>query len=146
MSTASKKRGTETERLVVRFLVSEGFYRAERRALAGENDKGDVTGIEDVCIEVKGDRSNRVAVWKAETVREARNAGADFYFLVVRKDRKPVQEWEVHMPISQLCDDLAHEYNGLKEEPWVRMDLALAVVLMRDRGFGPWAQSSPTTA
>lgn len=142
----SKARGTDTETKVVRYLQGFGFHQAERRALRGENDAGDVAGIQGVCIEVKGDRSNKVAAWKAETIKEAANAKADFYFLVVRRDYKPVKDWEVHMPVSLLCDDLSHSFNRLEEEPWVRMDLALAAELMLDRGFGPWGPSSPTTA
>ncbi|MEW1547510.1 hypothetical protein [Streptomyces tsukubensis] len=146
MSTKSKQRGTETERKVVRYLAEFGFHQAERRALRGENDAGDVAGIPGVCIEIKGDRSNKVSAWKLETVREAANAKADFYFLVVRRDYKPVQEWEVHMPVGFLCDDLSHGFNRLEEEPWIRMDLEVAAEVMLDRGFGPWDPSWPITA
>lgn len=142
----SKARGTDTETKVVRFLREFGFHEVERRALRGELDAGDIAGISGVCIEVKGDRSNKVAAWKVETVREAANAKADFYFLVVRKDYKPVREWEVHMPVSLLCEDLSHSFNRLEEEPWIRMELALAAEMILDRGYGPWAPSSFTTA
>lgn len=133
--TAAKKKGTDTERMVVNYLISQGFTRAERRALAGENDKGDVTGIEGVCIEVKGDRSNKVSAWKAETVKEARNAKAGMYLLVVRVDYKPVERWEVHVPWNLLgSGDL--EFGGeLEDWQWVRMDLRLAVDLLKAQGY-----------
>jgi Holliday junction resolvase len=131
----SKARGTETERMTVNYLLENGFPRAERRALAGANDKGDVTGIEGVCIEVKGDRSNKLAAWKAETIAEAANARAGMYLLVVRIDRKPVERWEAHVPWN-LLDSTAMELGGpLEDWQWVRLDLRLAVSLLRAQGY-----------
>ncbi|MEV7814276.1 hypothetical protein AB0P05_26660 [Streptomyces flaveolus] len=133
MSTKSKQRGTETERMVVNYLLENGFSRAERRALAGVADKGDVTGIEGVCIEVKGDRSNKVSAWKAETVKEAKNAGAGMYLLVVRVDRKPVERWEAHIPYNLLGAGIL--FGDLEDWQWVRMDLRLAVELLKVDGY-----------
>ncbi|MGV9850409.1 hypothetical protein ACWDWU_16810 [Streptomyces sp. NPDC003442] len=135
MSTKSKARGTETERKVVKYLQEEGFTRAERRALSGNKDRGDVTGIEGVVIEVKGDRANRIAKWKAETLTEAENASVGYYFLVVRVDYKPVDQWEAHVPWNLLgSNDL--EFGGeLEDWQWVRMDLRLAVQLLRAQGY-----------
>ena len=135
MSTKSKTRGTETERMVVCYLQENGFPRAERRALAGAYDKGDVTGIEGACIEVKGDRSNKISAWKAETIAEAANAKARMYLLVVRIDYKPVERWEAHIPWN-LLDSSAMELGGpLEDWQWVRMDLRLAVSLLKAQGY-----------
>lgn len=121
--------------MVVRYLQEEGFPRAERRALAGAFDKGDVTGIEGVCIEVKGDRSNKVSSWKAETVAEAANASAGMYLLVVRIDHKPVERWEAHVPWN-LLDSTAMELGGpLEDWQWVRLDLRLAARLLKAQGY-----------
>jgi Holliday junction resolvase len=131
----SKQRGTETERMVVNYLLENGFSRAERRALAGVADKGDVTGIEGVCIEVKGDRSNKVSAWKAETIKEAKNAGAGTYLLVVRVDYKPVERWEAHIPWN-LLGTVSLEFGGpLEDWQWVRLDLKLAVHLLKAQGY-----------
>ncbi|MFF5471065.1 hypothetical protein [Streptomyces achromogenes] len=135
MSTKSKARGTQTETMVVRYLLENGFSRAERRALKGAEDQGDVTGIEGVCIEVKGDRSNKVSAWKAETVKEAKNAGVGTYLLVVRVDYKPVERWEAYIPWN-LLGTVSLEFGGpLEDWQWVRMDLRLAVELLRAWGY-----------
>lgn len=131
----SKARGTETERMIVRYLAENGFPRAERRALAGASDKGDVTGIDGVCIEVKGDRSNKVSAWKAETVAEAANAGVGMYLLVVRIERKPVERWEVHMPWNFLGSSHLMIGGPLEDWQWVRLDLRLAVPMLRAMGY-----------
>ena len=131
----SKQRGTDTETKVVRYLISEGFHRAERRALKGKLDEGDVTGIEGVCIEVKGDRSNKLSAWKAETVEEAKNAGAGMYLLVVRVDYKPVERWEVHVPWNLLDIPFMRMGGELEDYQWVRMDLQLAVRWLKAQGY-----------
>ncbi|MBA2951456.1 hypothetical protein [Streptomyces himalayensis] len=131
----SKARGTDTETKVVRYLLSEGFYKAERRALKGKEDQGDVTGIEGVCIEVKGDRSNKVSAWKAQTVKEAGHAGVGMYLLVVRVDYKPVERWEVHVPWNLLGSDGMRFGGDLEDWQWVRMDLRLAVDLLKAQGY-----------
>lgn len=131
----SKARGTDTETKVVRYLVSEGFYKAERRALKGKLDEGDVTGIEGVCIEVKGDRSNKLSAWKAETVEEAKNAGVGMYLLVVRVDYKPVERWEVHVPWNLLDIPFMRMGGELEDYQWVRMDLQLAVRWLKAMGY-----------
>lgn len=135
MSTASKARGRATERMVVEYLQRSGFHRAERRRLKGAKDEGDVTGIAGVCVEIKGDRSNRISAWKAETVEEAANAGEGFYFLVVRVDHKPVERWEVHIPWN-LLDSTILEFGGeLEDWQWVRMDLELAARVLKAAGY-----------
>lgn len=134
MSTKSKARGTQTETRVVRYLLENGFSRAERRALKGAEDQGDVTGIEGVCIEIKGDRSNKVSAWRAETVKEAQNAKAGMYLLVVRVDYKPVERWEAHVPWNLLGAEIP-VFGGLEDWQWVRMDLRLAVDLLKAWGY-----------
>lgn len=133
MSTRSKQRGTDTETKVVRYLIENGFPKAERRALKGVEDQGDVTGIEGVCIEIKGDRSNKVSAWKAETVKEAAYARAGMYLLVVRVDYKPVERWEAHIPYNLLGAGIV--FGDLEDWQWVRMDLRLAVELLKADGY-----------
>lgn len=131
----SKQRGTATETMVVRYLQSMGFSNAERRALRGVADCGDVTGIEGVVIEVKGDRSNRLPAWKAETIKEAENAGDGMYLLVVRVERKPVERWEVHVPWD-LLGSCELKFGGEVEDwQWVRMDLQLAASMLHAMGY-----------
>lgn len=133
--TKSKARGTDTETKVVRYLAENGFPGAERRALKGSLDQGDAAGIEGVCIEVKGDRSNKVSAWKAETVKEAGHAGAGMYLLVVRVDYKPVERWEAHVPWDLLGSESLMLGGPLEDWQWVRMDLRLAAGLLRAQGY-----------
>jgi hypothetical protein len=121
--------------MVVRYLQENGFPRAERRALAGSADKGDVTGIDDVVIEVKGDRSNKISAWKAEAVAEARNAGAEMLLLVVRVDRKPVERWEAHIPWNLLDSTHLLFDNAPEDWQWARIDLRMAAAMLRAAGY-----------
>src|SRR5690606_27104000 len=49
----SKDIGTRAETAVVRYLRANGFEHAERRALRGRQDAGDITGTPGICWEVK---------------------------------------------------------------------------------------------
>ena len=50
----SKDIGTRAEAAVVRYLCANGWANAERRALRGSADWGDVTGTPGLVWEVKG--------------------------------------------------------------------------------------------
>lgn len=129
-----KARGRETENLVVKYLRQQGFGNAERRALKGAKDEGDITGIPGVVIEVKGERANRLPEWKRETIEEIKNACVDFGLLVVRKDRAPVGEWDVYVPMDFICDsDLEHW--AAEESVWVRITLREAALLIAMLGY-----------
>lgn len=134
MSTKSKAKGTTAEREVVRYLQN-WWPAAERRALSGNKDKGDVAGIPGVVVEVKAAATLQLAKWQRETETEAVNAAARLCVLVVKRPYKPVHQWDAYVPWGQL------EY-GEVGEGWVRMDLQLAVAFL----LYPSLQSSPTTA
>lgn len=55
---------------MVRFLQANGFPKAERRALAGSQDRGDIAGIPGVVIEVKNAARTELAAWLDEANRE----------------------------------------------------------------------------
>jgi Holliday junction resolvase len=121
----SKAKGTTAEREVVRYL-QQWWPAAERRALSGNKDKGDVAGIPGVCIEIKAAKTQLIGPWKRETLTEMDNAGVGLCLLVVKRPYKPVSEWDAYMPAYQtyLCND-SRAYQGSAQ--WVRMDLILAV-------------------
>lgn len=114
--TRRKKRrpkdiGTDAERPVARHLAANGFPHAERRALRGTKDAGDITGIPGVCIEVKGGEQakaasdNLVDAWLAETETERRNGRADVGLLVLqRRGVGPANagRWWAAMPLWTL--------------------------------------------
>lgn len=134
MSTKSKAKGTAAEREVVRYLQN-WWPAAERRALSGNKDKGDVAGIPGVVVEVKAAVTQLVPAWKRETLKEMENAGVQHCVLVVKRPRKSVHEWDAYIPWVQM---------GAEEgdDTWVRMDLQLAVAFL----LFPSALSSFTTA
>lgn len=72
----SRQKGTAAETAVVEYLKSEGFCYAERRALKGGNDQGDIAGLPGVVIEVKACREMDVAGWVDEAEEERINAQA----------------------------------------------------------------------
>lgn len=132
--TAAKERGTKTETAVVKYLVAEGWKTAERRATRGKLDAGDVAGIPGVCIEIKGDRSNALGKWRTETIVEARNAKANFFMLVVRRDYKKTESWDAYIPAHFLMPELGGVIDLQEAAGWVHMELQLAVKVMRAVG------------
>lgn len=76
--SASKDRGTRAETAVVAYLQGHGFPHAERRALSGSQDKGDVAGVLGSVIEVKDCRRDCLPQWLDETETERINAGAEY--------------------------------------------------------------------
>lgn len=73
MTNKSKAKGTAAETAVVHYLQENGFPYAERRALAGSLDRGDVTGVPGVVIEVKSCARMELATWVDEAEAEALN-------------------------------------------------------------------------
>jgi hypothetical protein len=62
----------------VRYLAEEGFAHVERRALTGNQDRGDIAGIPGVVIEAKNCARTELAQWVDEAAIEQANDGADY--------------------------------------------------------------------
>lgn len=69
----SKAKGTLWESAIVTYLRSNGVPHAERRALAGTLDRGDIAGIPGVVIEAKSAARLDLAGWLAEAECERDN-------------------------------------------------------------------------
>lgn len=80
------KKGPLFEAQVVEWLKANGFPYAERRVMGGANDKGDISGVPGVCLELKNQGAAALAAWVDEARVEAGNAGVDV-FAVVHKRR-----------------------------------------------------------
>jgi hypothetical protein len=76
--SAAKQKGTLAETAMVKYLQVNGFPGAERRALAGELDKGDITGTPSLTFEIKNCKSYSIPSWLKEAAIEKVNANADF--------------------------------------------------------------------
>lgn len=99
----SKQKGTQAESAVVAYLIEHGFPHAERRALAGVNDKGDVSGIPGVVVEIKNCKRLELASWVDELTAEMRNANAPVGAVVhKRKGTTDVGRWYATLPVSVL--------------------------------------------
>lgn len=88
----SKDIGTACESAVVRFLRStDVFPFAERRALSGAVDLGDITGTPGITWQVKGGKSaeaasdTQVRLWMAETATQARQDGTAVGVLITKR-------------------------------------------------------------
>lgn len=73
----SRAKGTAWESEIVRTLQAHGWTHAERRALNGAKDRGDVAGVAGVVIEAKCAARIELAAWLDEAIVEAANDHAD---------------------------------------------------------------------
>jgi hypothetical protein len=80
-----RQKGTLHETNVVKFLRDHGFPYAERRALNGQYDKGDITGTGPLVWECKNHKTLALSEWIQETEQERVNADAEFGVLVVKR-------------------------------------------------------------
>ena len=78
-------KGTAFETLIVRYLQSQGWAHAERRALHGTNDKGDITGTGPLVWECNNHKTLDISNWLKQTEAERQNAGADHGVLVAKR-------------------------------------------------------------
>ncbi len=115
-STVKRRRrpkdiGTAAETAVVRAARRLGFSGAERRALHGSTDLGDVLLCPGVIVEVKGGDAARkasdgqISAWLEETQRERLNAGAAVGLLVTQRSgigAANADRWWAHLSLDQL--------------------------------------------
>lgn len=76
MATSARAKGTRWESAIVDYLRTNGVPHAERRALNGSQDRGDVAGIPGLVIEGKNTARAELAGWLDEAEAERVNAGA----------------------------------------------------------------------
>lgn len=112
--SAARQKGTAAESQVVAYLRACGWVHAERRALRGVNDVGDIAGIPGVLIEVKAHRTFALAEWLDQVlgavVRIRELGWADGIVGVVwhkRRGKGSPADWYVTMTGSQFVSLLA---------------------------------------
>jgi len=106
MSKARAK-GTAAETLVVKFLRENGFPDADRSPLRGKLDTGDVTGVRNVVIEIKNQKSYSIPGWLRELEVEIHNAKADHGFVVAKPNgvgSTRVGEWWAILPLWRMVE------------------------------------------
>ena len=118
----SKQKGTRGETQVVKYLTACGLS-AERRALSGAADQGDIkftVGDYEMTLEVKAGKQTenpsraQLTEWLRQTVVEGENAGCDAALVVVRH-RRSMKDAEVYVPMGDLIafmhlDEFANQY------------------------------------
>ena len=109
MANPSKRKGTQFETDVVRYLADHGFPFAERRALCGTSDKGDVSGIPGVVLEAKAEKSIDLAGYMDEVKVETANAHASIGVAVVKRRNRPVGVAYVVMTLEQFAAMISDE-------------------------------------
>lgn len=98
--SAAKARGTRAESAVVSYLQPNGFPEAERRALRGVRDAGDIAGLPDTVIEIK-DHADRQRLGEWMTELDAEMAAADAEIGAIwhkRRGKGSPADWYVTMP------------------------------------------------
>lgn len=142
MPRRPKDIGTAGESAVAGYLRAAGFPHAERRALRGTLDCGDITGTPGVCWEVKAGAQTRpeqaaaVERWLEETETERQNSSSSVGVLVMQRHgfgSTRVSWWWGVLILEQL---IPPGYDpGTRGTPaWLR--LGDAVSLLRRVGYG----------
>lgn len=99
----AKQKGTAAETAVVRYLRDNGFIHAERRALHGTLDKGDITGCGPIVFEVKDHKTITLSAWLKELHDEIVNANANTGAVIAkRRGTTNPGDWYAVMPVSGL--------------------------------------------
>jgi hypothetical protein len=97
----AKQKGTAAETAVVQWLKTEGWLYAERRALQGNLDKGDINMGAPVVIEVKDHKTITLSEWLKELKVEMFNAKVDVGCVLAKKrGTTNVGDWYAVMPAS----------------------------------------------
>lgn len=107
--STAKQKGTATESALVAWMHAHGAPHVERRRLNGTHDRGDLTGLPGVVVEVKSGARLDIAGWLDELDIEMRNDHADQGAVVVRPKGKPhPDDWFAVVPLPlwwQLLKD-----------------------------------------
>jgi hypothetical protein len=132
----SKQIGTRGETAVVRALREKGFPGAERRALAGAHDLGDILVCPGIIAEVKWGAAARnasladIAWWWRQTEKERFNSKAELGILVVQRKGYG----DARADKSRCFLDLGQIWG--RDHQTVEMCLDEATEILRKEGWG----------
>lgn len=148
MVNKPKAIGTAAETAVVRAARTRGFPLAERLALAGAQDLGDVRLTAFVHLEVKGGHAAETAsdaqieAWMLETERELAHAGASAGALITKRPSvgpANADRWWAHVRASWVAQWRCYPIQPvLPDQPdhTVRLTLGSLLVQLRAAGYG----------
>lgn len=111
MSSAAKAKGSQAERDVVKWL-KQWFPYVDRRLAGATLDKGDISGIPGVTIEIKNHATLKLAEWVAELETEMANDKAwTGTVLHKRRGKGNVGDWYCTMPAKVWIELLLKAIN-----------------------------------
>lgn len=128
----NKDKGTRAETAVVRYAIECGWAHAERRALSGTGDRGDITGIIGVCIQVKDVADPKFPKWFKDTLEQAERCNGAIPVLIHKKRMKNIKKWDAYIPLNFL---MGEEYGEDGMVRWVRMDLENMFWYLKEMGY-----------
>lgn len=132
---SNKDKGTRAETAVVRLARDMGWPYAERRALTGGVDRGDITGIHGVVIQVKDVVKQEIASWQKDTIQQMVNDSSVTCVLVVKKKYKNTRQWDAYIPLYQLLYEAPSHSSNFGMDAWARMDLEHAFKWLKTAGY-----------
>lgn len=101
MTTPGKRKGSKAEKDVEKWLKDNGFPYAARRVAGAQLDKGDISGVEGVTIEVKDHKKMVLSGWLQELEIEMANDNAWTGAVIhKKKGTLDVGEWYATMPVK----------------------------------------------
>lgn len=109
MSNPSKAKGSKFEREVVEYLRQAGFPYAERRALRGTLDAGDIAGVVGWTLEAKNQKAMNLGEWCKEAAQEAVNAGGRRWAVIHKRRQHNASEAFVTLPLRLFAELLTEE-------------------------------------
>lgn len=95
----SKVKGTRFESEVVEYLRQRGFDKAERRALSGILDRGDIANVPGWVLECKAEAAITLSSYVEEALREMENAKEPYAAAIVKRRGKNVRDAYAVMPL-----------------------------------------------
>lgn len=128
MVNKPRAKGTAAESMLVDYLKNHGWPWAERRALAGALDMGDVSGCPGLVWEVKAtSRDFHMGAWVDEALLERANAKASHGILVIKPPYHG--KGKIHQWLAVMA---AWDFDALVER---------CPVPIRISDIGPYSQS-----
>lgn len=140
--------GTKTAEALARWLQANGWPSAERRALHGSEDLGDLIGCPALVWQSKGGHAAeeasdaQLAEWLTATEQQRVRAKADYGILVCKRRGygmgRAGQWWAVMhlLDLGQLLGGIAVQHPLAASDAIVRMTLAELAPVLRTAGYG----------
>lgn len=143
MVNKSKAIGTAAESAVVKVLRPY-FPSAERLALAGQDDQGDIGHCGEFVFEIKAGKTAEtagdglLAKWVQETERERVARGVAFGILVLKRagvGPANAHRWWAYVKLEDIAELTGGEYLPRGGVATVRLELCQLLDMLADLGF-----------